>query len=258
MPINWFREKWDEGREARAERQRVEAERRQTHLRQERERERARIRQAREARKRLVALEAANRRLQQDIISILESGKIPAVSADGMSLPFRFMKSEYLIFVFTSVGYAEMRTKREVVGRSAGTSVRVMKGVYVRAGASRGTPVETDEIVERGTGTLAVTTKHIYFSGQRSFRIRLDKIVSVEKMLDGVAVTRDRVRAQPEYFTVGKSDAWFLYEMIQAIPSMELPSTGVEQELPESYGDYKALVLGDGGYDVVGDNGEDA
>ncbi len=258
MPIGWIQKKWADQQEIRAEQQRVEAEHHQARLRREREKERVRIRQVREARERLVALEAANRRLQQDIISILESGKIPAVSADGMSLAFRFMKSEHLIFVFTSVGYAEMKTKREVVGRSAGTSIRVMKGVYVRAGASRGTPVETDEVVDRGTGMLAVTTKHIYFNGQRSFRIRLDKIVSIEKKSDGVAVTRDRVRAQPEYFTVGKRDAWFLYEMIQAIPSLELPSNDVERESPESYGDYKALVLGDGDSDLIGDSGEDS
>ncbi len=48
---------------------------------------------------------------------------------------------------------------------------------------------------------LAVTTKHIYYSGDtRSFRINFSKIVAVEYDQIGIRVTRDRVSAQPEYF----------------------------------------------------------
>lgn len=138
-------------------------------------------------------------------------------------MPFKFLKTEHLIYVFPEVCYAEQRVRREIVGRSAGVSVRVMKGVSVRTGESRGTPVERDEIVDRGMGIMAVTNKHLYFNGERSFRIRFDKIVSVQPMSDAVEVIRDRASALSEYFLVGERDANFAYELLQAIPSLDLP-----------------------------------
>ena len=186
--------------------------------------------------------------LQQNILSILHVDKLPAIewNTDGSPLPFKFLKSEHLIFVFANVGYAEQRVKREIVGRSAGTSIRVAKGVSIRAGASRGTPVERDEVVARGEGMLAITNKHVYFSGQRSFRIRFDKIVSVKPMLDAVEVTRDRASALSEYFLVGEHNANFAYELLQAIPSLDLPRNP-ETENPI---DYHLLILhGDVGGD---------
>ena len=122
-------------------------------------------------------------------------------------------KNEKWILAVDNVAYAEMRVKREVVGRSAGVSVRVMKGVSVRTGASKGTPVETDVLTPRGSGTFAVSTKHVFFSGERSFRIPLNKIVSVQSVGDGLEIVRDRASAQPEYFGIGGADA----ESVQSV-----------------------------------------
>lgn len=204
----------------------IEETKRQNELRQaERERQRQE-----EIRLREQALEAeleAERREKQrreNILAILNDDKLPAVDSIGYgALPFKFQKTEHLIYAFFDVGYAEQKVKREIVGRSAGTSVRVAKGVYMRAGASRGTPVEKDVIVDRGIGTLAVTSRHLYFSGQRSFRVRFDKIVSVKAWADAVEITRDRASGLSEYFQVGREDAVFAYELLQAVPSLELP-----------------------------------
>ena len=204
----------------------IEETKRQNELRQA---ERARQRQE-EIRLREQALEAqleAERREKQrreNILAILHDDKLPEVDSFGYgALPFKFQKTEHLIYVFFDVGYAEQKVKREIVGRSAGTSVRVAKGVYMRAGASRGTPVEKDVIVDRGKGTLAVTSRHLYFSGQRSFRVRFDKIVSVKAWADAVEITRDRASGLSEYFQVGRKGAAFAYELLQAVPSLELP-----------------------------------
>ena len=165
-------------------------------------RERAQRLQLQQEHQRLTAY----RQRQSNTLSLLRRDQLPNFqwnSAWG-PLPFRFVRSESLLHVFRNVGYLEHRTKREIVGRSIGTSVRVMKGVSVRVGQSKGTPVEQDEVVDRGMGTLAVTTKHLYFHGERSFRISFAKIVSIEAMTDAVGITRDRASAQPEYFVVGE------------------------------------------------------
>ena len=97
-----------------------------------------------------------------------------------ISVPFKLQKNEQWLLAVDNVAYAEMRTKREIQGRSAGASVRVMKGVSIRTGASRGTPVVTDELTSRGNGMFAISTKHVFFHGERSFRIPLNKIVSAQ------------------------------------------------------------------------------
>lgn len=168
------------------------------------------------------------------IISTVEDGNVPVVTwrengiilhAQDLDLPFRFLKSETLLWVIGAANY-EQRTKRETRGRSAGTSVRVMKGVSVRVGASRGTPVESDVITFRGTGMLAVTTKHVYFKGdERSVRIPHGKIVSVDTTrLDGrptVELVRDRASGHPEFFSVNdRETAEFVSELIAAIPAI--------------------------------------
>ena len=184
---------------------------------------------------------------QKNIIAILREDKLPDADWSSLEpLPFRFQKTEHLIYVFSEVLYAEQRVKREIVGRSAGTSVRIMKGVSIRTGASRGTPVERDEIVDRGVGIMAVTDRHLYFNGQRSFRIRFDKIVSVLPTTGGVEVTRDRASALAEYFLVGEQNANFAYELLQAVPSLDLP----RNPKTEDPIDYHLLVLpGDVGGD---------
>ena len=210
-----------------------------------------------EAEKELERQRALDRRkqTQENILEILNEDKLPDVDwSEFGALPFRFQKTEHLIYVFPNVRYAEQRVKREIVGRSAGSSVRIMKGVSVRAGASRGTPIERDEIVDRGVGIMAVTSRHLYFNGQRSFRIRSDRIVSVQQMADGIEVTRDRANALAEYFRVGERDANFAYELLQAIPSLELPRKPEWQDPDPS--EYHLLMYQSdaGGDDVLNDS----
>lgn len=228
-PIGWIRETLADHQE------------RQQDKRQAREREKQRTlaiqQRQREGEQRALR---AERQRRDNIITILDENKLPRVDwSHYQPLPFKFLKSEYLLYVFPNVGYAEQRIKREIVGRSAGTSVRIAKGVSVRVGQSRGTPVERDEVVNRGVGIMAITTKHLYFSGERTFRIRFSRIVSVQAMRNAVEVTRDRASGLSEYFLLEPSDIPFAADLMQAIPALELPRR------PESHDpdDYHLLVF---------------
>ena len=147
---------------------------------------------------------------------------MPDLTVDSPG-PFRLLKNERLLLTIENVGYAEVRTKRETVGRSAGASFRVMKGVSLRAGASKGTPVETDVLTPRGSGTFAVSTRHVFFHGERSFRIPLAKIVSAQSTTSGaVEIVRDRASAQPEYFgSFSSLSADFIVQLIHLLPSVD-------------------------------------
>lgn len=199
------------------------------------EEERAAVAEAHDREKQRIVKQ---REIKNNILAILAEDKIPDIDWQISigNLPFRFMKSEHLIYVFPAVRYYEQRTKREFKGRSAGTSVRVMKGVSVRVGQSRGTPIESDEIIDRGIGMLAVTNKHIYFDGERTFRVNFSKIVAVDRAGDNaVSITRDRASAHPEFFVVGEQDAAFAYKLLQAIPSLELGRGEPERQAPSDY-----------------------
>ncbi len=142
------------------------------------------------------------RQCKKNVLDILDSGNLPGginFIVEGGKLPFRFQKSEHLLWVFPSVEFLEQETRRE-----------------------------DDGAVSRGTGLLAVTTKHIYFNGdRRSLRIPFGKIVSVELVSvdgqrDGIGITRDRASGQPEFFIVGREDAEFARDLILSVPSVEI------------------------------------
>lgn len=223
-PIGWIRETLAEHQERQEEKRRAREE--------ERQRKQAIQQRQREAEDRALQLKLQRR---DNIIAILDDNKLPQVDwSHYQPLPFKFLKSEYLLYVFPNVGYAEQRIKREIVGRSAGTSVRIAKGVSVRVGQSRGTPVERDEVVDRGVGMMAITTKHVYFSGKRTFRIRFSRIVSVQAMRNAVEVTRDRASGLSEYFLLEAPDIHFAADLMQAIPALELPRRPASHD-PDNY-----------------------
>ncbi len=143
---------------------------------------------------------------------------------------FKLGKTEPLLYVFPGVTYLERVTRRKVQGRSAGTSVRVMKGVSVRVGWSAWTPVEYEEVVARGVGDLAVSTRHVFFRGdRRSFRIHMNKVVSVGCGDDYVEVVRDRASGLPEYFTgLSAGDARFAAELIDTVTVSDWGRSGPE------------------------------
>lgn len=111
--------------------------------------------------------EQEERRRQQEIrdrvLAIIEEGKVPEMDIQNRSVPFKLQRTEKMLLAVENVPYSEMRVKREIQGRSAGASVRVAKGMSVRVGSSRGTPVERDVLTPRGNGLFGLSTKHVFF-----------------------------------------------------------------------------------------------
>ena len=178
---------------------------------------------------------------QRIILGALADGKVvdEYCRALDRSFPdFKLGKTESLLYVFPGVRYFERVTRRRVEGRSAGTSVRVMKGVSVRVGQSSGTPVEYEEVVERAVGDLAVSTRHVFFRGdRRSFRIHMNKVVSVGPGDDFVEVVRDRASGLPEYFVgLNASDARFAAELIDSVTLSDWGRSGPEVVSAEDEG----------------------
>ncbi len=145
--------------------------------------------------------------------SLLE-GKLPENLPSKAGLPFNFLKSETLLWVFDNVEYYEKVTRKSYAGGYSGFSIRIARGLYWRVGGFKGNPVVKTELQKIDEGIMAVTTKHIYFAGSRKiFRIRLDRIVAFEPYSDGIGIQRDAKTANPQYFITG--DGWFTYNLVR-------------------------------------------
>ena len=169
-------------------------------------------------------------RMMNLLNALSEHELVPRFDRRAVRPPFNLMKSEELLWLFGGTDYFEQVTQREFRGGSLGVSFRVAKGVYIRPGAFRGRSVATSSMKHTDSGVLGITTKHIYFKGNsKSFRVRLEKIVSFDPYRDGLGIMRDTARAKPEIFRMGATDAWFLLNIIDAVMSMDsvtLPKAG--------------------------------
>ena len=145
----------------------------------------------------------------------ISEGELPVIPR-GPGVPFNLMKSESLVWVERNVSYYKIKTRREFRGSSHGLSLRVTKGVYYRPGTFRGHSVSREENVHADTGTLGLTTKHVYFHGPNErFRVRWDRIVSIDAYDDGFGIMRDNLRAKPETFKTG--DGWFINNLVNEL-----------------------------------------
>lgn len=170
--------------------------------------------------KELTALPNSNILLKSIVIKDVQEGKLKCRIGDAASrLPINFQKGEIVLWIFNDVKYYETKAKTEYVGRNTGVSVRIMKGVSVRLGASHGEPLTRDIKSLKSQGMLVVTQKHLYFHGQgASFRVPYAKIVSFTPYTDGIGIQRDLQTAKPQDFATG--DSWFTNVLIQTVAAM--------------------------------------
>ena len=158
--------------------------------------------------------------VQAAVIREVTQGIIPQRQNIQGRVPFNLMKSEQLVWVIQGVDYLETVVRRERQGTSHGVSIRVAKGLYYSPRQFRSRPIEWEETVQADTGTLGLTTKHIYFAGSRKkFRVRYDRIVSFDPYDDGFGLMRDAQTAKPQTFRTG--DGWFPYNLVVNLAQMQ-------------------------------------
>ena len=143
--------------------------------------------------------------------------RVPEDVADAWT-NFNFTKSETPVWAFEGVRYLEDKVERERVGGSRGAALKVAKGVYIGGSQFRSRTVEKEVTEHVDTGTLAVTTENLYFSGRRRpFRIPYNRVVAFDNYSDGIGVTRDAANALPQKFVVGPGEGWFLCNLIARV-----------------------------------------
>ncbi len=111
---------------------------------------------------------------QQETLDDLRKGITP----DRYNLSgFVCKKNEKVLFSFQGVRHYHQGTHSQWTGRSAGVSVKVVKGLWFRTGANRGHSVSSTSMDDQGTGTLVLTNQGFSFIGTNSTRF-LSRIFS--------------------------------------------------------------------------------
>ena len=156
-----------------------------------------------------------DRLAKASIVRDLLAGKPRPQIEVAPSLQFyKLQKSEILIWYWGKAKAFTQKTIKKWVGGSRGISFRIMKGVYYRLGNTKGNSYPVDVVEDIGVGPLAITNKHIFFQGKsKIIRLKLDKIIGLERCSDGVILHQEGERKKPIAITVDE-DPWFLINCI--------------------------------------------
>lgn len=119
---------------------------------------------------------------------------------------------ERFLYAWPNTSISEYQTQKHYVAGTAGVSVRVCKGVYVRSGGIRG-HVETSKGFERlGSGLVAVTNRNVYVMAPvEPFKAPLKKLVSVRAFSDGVVLN---FTGRQKMLALDANDHWFMANIL--------------------------------------------
>lgn len=118
---------------------------------------------------------------------LLENGEIPVLPI-GINL----QKNEVCYFST----YAEWLENRTVTQRinygGLGYSIKIMKGVYYRAGSVKVQKITSEQLLRIDSGDFYITNKRIIFVGaKKNANILLSKVLSIIPYSDGVGIEKD-------------------------------------------------------------------
>ena len=151
---------------------------------------------------------ANNTYLQSRTMYEFDQGKLPnAEPPSGLMMN----KGEKFIYSFSNVSCHALNIKTRFRGRSTGGSYKLSKNISLRHTEHRGKPVSYSEWKRIGSGTLAITNKHLYFLGyadSRDVKERLSKVISLEPVSDGFIININ-LKTRPAYrFKMDSGEAW--------------------------------------------------
>lgn len=113
----------------------------------------------------------------------LQRGNIAPINAANVIL----QPGEFAYWIENGTLHEQKVVSRRYEGGSRGASIRVMKGVSFRVGASRGQVVSETGWIPVSVGNLVITNQRIIFQGDRkSFATKYEKIFEIQPAMDGL------------------------------------------------------------------------
>src|ERR1700730_8011854 len=131
------------------------------------------------------------------VLRDLEKGPLRSRLQVEGSIPINLKKDEVILWIFRGASRLEPKTSVSYSGRSQGVSLRIMKGVSYRVGASKGHRIETPTLASKGSGDLYITSSAVYFvSSLDGYTVAHKKISAVEQLSDGISVEPSSGKSQ--------------------------------------------------------------
>lgn len=131
----------------------------------------------------------------------LENGPLPEISCD-----INLLANEACHFTCAASWYEYRTVTHRVNYGGPAVSIRLMKGVYYRAGSMRVQPVRSEQLQLIDSGTLYLTNKRVIFVGSNKAKtIKYDKIMTLTPYSDGVELIKDAGKSPT--ITVNGNDA---------------------------------------------------
>jgi uncharacterized Zn finger protein (UPF0148 family) len=127
--------------------------------------------------------------------SIKDEGKLPTPEINLVGANPLILKKGETIHFASSAKLSEIRTTYlGYEGRSAGSSIRVMKGMTFRLGANRGHMVKEENYRPTSAGALIITNQRLYLDpspGSKPVTIPLNKVASYGCYQNGFEVYKE-------------------------------------------------------------------
>ena len=124
------------------------------------------------------------------VLRLLNDGQLPKTIIAGYN-PIQLQKAEQLVWTFNNCQLLEFHKDVSYVGATAGISVRVAKGVYLRTSSSRGQRIEEDKLSLSAIGDFLITSKNVYFASiAKTLRIPLRSLVAINLFSDAVQLSK--------------------------------------------------------------------
>ncbi|MFM8431454.1 MAG: hypothetical protein ACKOQ6_07545 [Bacteroidota bacterium] len=138
----------------------------------------------------------------------VENGVIPQIECD-----INLTANEECHFKCPAQWHEYRSVTRRVNYGGPAVSVKIMKGVYYRAGSMSVQPIRSQELQLIGTGRLYITNKRIIFVGEnKATTIRFNKVVTLNPYSNGIEIIKDAGKS-PTIIT-DQSDAEMLYLLL--------------------------------------------
>jgi len=125
---------------------------------------------------------------------------------------FNFKDKEQLIWLFKDVEYYENHTRAQHRGGFSGLYIKLDNGVYFRKSSFTGRILNTDEMVFKHTGSVGITSGHIYFVGETYFSIEYNEIIASYGYEDGLGIKKTGADHLSHVFK--NVDGWFCYNLL--------------------------------------------
>lgn len=118
---------------------------------------------------------------------LIENGELPTKQVD-----INLQKNEQCYFTIFA-DWLETRTVTQKINYGGvGYRVKIMKGVYYRAGSVKVQRITSEQLQLIDTGQVYITNKRVIFVGsKKNSNIQLNKVLSVSPYSDGVGIEKD-------------------------------------------------------------------